>query len=195
MRHFLYLFTALLFIPINTFASITFDQMNNTGWDGWISYNQTSWCGIDCVAFTNSDDIMWMTKEQVQSGGNQNLGNGDDILGLFTAWIPDPNIKLNINGENGDDLVYVNKNRAGYNLNNFVTNNGLISAQITASTGNRGEVIVNNIEALCFLDGCFGSVSPMPTPVPLPAGIYFFLSTLAGLACVKRNNKVSINYK
>ena len=193
MRHSLHVFILLIFIPINALASINFDQMDNTGWDNWISYNETFWCGIDCVAFTNNDDIMWMTKEQVQSGGNQNLGNGNDIIGLFTAWIPDPNIKLNINGENGDDLVYVNKDRSGYNLNNFVTNNGLISTQITASNGNRGEVIVNNIETLCFLDGCFGSVSPIPTPVPLPAGVYLFLSGLAGLGFVKGKKKVSLN--
>ena len=127
--------------------------------------DETSWCGIDCVAFTNKhhvDDertspVWWQPK----------YGPGNDIIGLFTAYIPNVNTKLNINGENGDDLVYINKYRSPYNLNNFVVNNGLISAQITHSSGNRGEVIVNNIEALCFLDGCYGSVTVMPTPVPI----------------------------
>lgn len=185
-RYFFKILILFTLIPNISIASITFGQMTNTGWDDWINYNETSWCGIDCVAFTNNDDIMWMTKEQVQSGGNQNMGSGNDIIGLFTAYIPNVNTKLNINGENGDDLVYINKYRSPYNLNNFVVNNGLISAQIKHSSGNRGEVIVNNIEALCFLDGCYGSVTVMPTPVPIPAAIWLFTSSLLGLGLIKR---------
>lgn len=181
----------LLTIAFHTNAySVSWNPMDNTGWDTWIADNQTvAWCGINCVAFTNNDDIMWMEKSSVQAGGNQNLGNGDDIIGLFTAWIPDANITLNINGDAGSDLVYVNKNRANYDLDNFVVNVGLISTQITASTGNRGKVVINNIEALCFLDGCYGSVSvmpsPAPTPVPVPAGIYLFFSGLVGLGLIR----------
>ena len=191
MRHLTHLLTLVLLLPLSSYASMSFNQSDNTGWNEWISDNETVvWCGNNCVAFTNNDDIMWMTKDQVQSGGNQNLGNGDDIIGLFTAWIPNPNRQLNINGDNGDDLVYIDKNRAGYQLNNFVTNNGRISAEVTASSGNKGKVIVNNIEALCFLDGCFGSVTNMPTPapVPLPAGIYLFISSLVGLGLIRGKN-------
>lgn len=187
MNGFMRYLILLLAIAFHTNAySASWNPMDNTGWNTWIADNQTvAWCGINCVAFTNSDDTMWMEKSSVQAGGNQNLGNGNDIIGLFTAWIPDTNITLNINGDAGADLVYIDKNVGGYTLNNFVANGGLISSQITASTGNRGKVIVNNIEALCFLDGCYGSLSVMPSPVPVPAGIYLFFSGLVGLGLIR----------
>ena len=192
MNHLIRYSILLLTIVFHTNAySVSWSPMDNTEWNTWIADNETvAWCGINCVAFTNSDDIMWMDKSSVQAGGNQNLGNGDDIIGLFTAWIPDPNKTLNINGDAGEDLVYVDKNQANYALNNFVVNGGLISTQVTASTGNRGKVVINNIEALCFLDGCFGSVPVMPSPtsVPLPAGIYLFISGVVGLGLVKSRN-------
>ena len=179
--------SALLITSLITNAyALTFDQSDNSDWDSWIIENETvSWCGMNCMAFTTNDDIMWMDKNSVQGGGNQNMGNGNDILGLFTAWIPNPNTTLNVNGDSGDDLVFINKNRGNYSLNNFVVNGSLISTQITAASSNKGNIVVNNIEALCFADGCFGSVPVMPSPVPLPAGIYLLLSGFAGLAVVR----------
>ena len=183
--------SALLITSFITKAhAATFDQSDNSNWDSWITENETvSWCGMDCAAFTTNDDIMWMDKNSVQGGGNQNMGNGNDILGLFTAWIPNPNTTLNVNGDSGADLVFINKNRGNYSLNNFVVNGTLISSQITAASGNKGNINVNNIEALCFLDGCFGSVPVMPSPVPLPAAAWLFISAIAGLAGAKRMSR------
>ena len=159
--------SALLITSFTTKVyALTFDLSDNSNWESWILENETvSWCGMNCAGFTTNDDIMWMEKNSVQGGGNQNMGNGNDILGLFTAWIPNPNTTLNVNGDSGDDLVFINKNRGNYSLNNFV---------------------VNNIEALCFTDGCYGSVPVMPSPVPLPAAVWLFISAMAGLAGAKR---------
>ena len=180
--------SALLITSFTTKVyALTFDLSDNSNWESWILENETvSWCGMNCAGFTTNDDIMWMEKNSVQGGGNQNMGNGNDILGLFTAWIPNPNTTLNVNGDSGGDLVFINKNRGNYALNNFVVNGTLISTQITAASGNKGNIVVNNIEALCFTDGCYGSVPVMPSPVPLPAAVWLFISAMAGLAGAKR---------
>ena len=145
--------------------------------------------GMNCTAFTTNDDIMWMDNNSVQGGGNQNMGAGNDILGIISGWQLNPNTTLNVNGDSGDDLVFINKNRGNYSLNNFVVNGTNISAQITVASSNKGNIVVNNIEALCFLDGCFGSVPVMPSPVPLPAAAWLFISAIAGLAGAKRMSR------
>lgn len=188
MTHFKKLITLLvLTLPASLSAyPISWDAQDNTGWDSWISDNETvSWCGQNCVALTANSDIMWMAQNDVKLGGNQNMGSGDDVLGLFR--LPNKNRSLNVNGDNGSDLLYINQNKNAQNLNNFVVNNGLISIQISAS--NRGSIVVNNIEALCFLDGCFGDASVIPSPVPVPAGVWLFLSGLAGLGTFKARIK------
>ena len=192
MTHFKKLITLLvLTLPASLSAyPISWDAQDNTGWDSWISDNETvPWCGQNCVAFTANSDIMWMAQNDVKLGGNQNMGSGDDVLGLFR--LPNKNRSLNVNGDNGSDLLYINQNKNAQNLNNFVVNNGLISIQISAS--NRGSIVVNNIEALCFLDGCFGDASVIPfpilSPVPVPAGVWLFLSGLAGLGTFKARIK------
>ena len=192
MTHFKKLITLLvLTLPASLSAyPISWDAQDNTGWDSWISDNETvSWCGQNCVALTANSDIMWMAQNEVKLGGNQNMGSGDDVLGLFR--LPNKNRSLNVNGDNGSDLLYINQNKNAQNLNNFVVNNGLISIQISAS--NKGSIVVNNIEALCFLDGCFGDASVIPfpilSPVPVPAGVWLFLSGLAGLGTFKARIK------